>query len=182
MKSLILAAALTFAAGSAFAASSNSDSNSTSQNSVGVNAIAIAGGAGGSGGTQRIETTPDVNAPMISGGNPCVVGMSAGISVTGFGLSGGSMYQDKECELRQQAALLANMGLRSEAVAILCQNDAKMQKALATTGRCRVASPAAPAPVATADNGQCYLKPGTTRTVVTNWSDRLACARSLGLR
>lgn len=181
MKRLLLASAIVFAGLPAFA-DATATSGSQSSNAVNVNAYAVSGGAATSGSShQKLSTTPDANAPMISGGNPCVVGMSAGISVTGFGLSGGSMFQDKECELRQQAALLANMGLRQEAVAILCQNDDKMQKALATTGRCSTTSAPPVAPMANSE-GVCRLKPGTNRTIVTNWPDRMACARSLGLR
>ena len=75
------------------------------------------------GGTQTIRNTPEIVAPNISGGNPCLVGISAGGSGPGFGLTFGIGYADKGCERRNSAALLNNIGERTAAVALMCQDE-----------------------------------------------------------
>lgn len=190
MKTFLTSAAILVAVTSTAFAGSNAASESTSTNATTVNAIAMTGGGSGNGGTTRIENTPDAYAPSLPGGNPCIVGMSAGVSMPGIGIAGGGGYQDKECELRQQTALLANMGLGDAAIVLMCQNNPNLYKALVATGHCRGAAPAqAPATqravssrnVPATPSGVCEIKAGTTRTVVTNWADKRACARQLGV-
>jgi hypothetical protein len=66
---------------------------------------------------------PEVVAPNIVGGNPCAIGASGGIAVSGFGITGGATWADKQCERRQQAALLYNIGKQRAAVELMCQDD-----------------------------------------------------------
>lgn len=68
-------------------------------------------------------SVPDAIAPSFGGGNPCVVSASIATSGLGFGISAGVGLQDPECEMRQQVALLANMGLEDVAVARFCMDD-----------------------------------------------------------
>jgi len=193
MKTILTTAMVMFMATSTVFAGQNAQSGSNSENTTVVNALAIAGGAGenggNNGGTTRIANTPDAYAPAVPGGNPCIIGQSAGVSMPGVGLAMGTGYQDKECELRQQAALLANMGLTDASIVLMCQQNPNLHKALVATGYCRSAAPAPTADsartvssrsAAPAAEGVCYVKPGT-RTVVTNFADKMACARRLGL-
>jgi hypothetical protein len=111
------------------------------------------------GGTEQRKRTefvsvPDVSAPSVVGGNPCVIGASFGAAGLGFGVAAGVGIQDPECEMRQQVALLANIGLTDVAVARFCMDD-RVREAFALTGRpCPttevVGTAAAPRPVASA--------------------------------
>jgi hypothetical protein len=93
-------------------------------------------------------SVPDVSAPSVVGGNPCVIGASFGASGLGFGVAAGVGVQDPECEMRQQVALLANIGLTDVAIARFCMED-DVREAFALSGRpCPQAVAAAPAPVA----------------------------------
>jgi hypothetical protein len=74
-------------------------------------------------GGYTVHNTPEVIAPSIIGGNPCSVGVSAGVAVAGFGLTGGGTWADRACERRQEAALLYNIGQQQAAVALLCQDE-----------------------------------------------------------
>jgi hypothetical protein len=97
-------------------------------------------------GGYTVRNTPEVIAPSIIGGNPCSVGVSAGVAVAGFGLTGGGTWADRACERRQEAALLYNIGQQQAAVALLCQ-DEHVRDAMYSVGR---ACQAAPRPVAVA--------------------------------
>jgi hypothetical protein len=99
-------------------------------------------------------SVPDVSAPSVVGGNPCVIGASFGASGLGFGVAAGVGVQDPECEMRQQVALLANIGLTDVAIARFCMED-EVREAFALSGRpcpqtVAAAPAAAPAPAAVA--------------------------------
>jgi hypothetical protein len=105
-------------------------------------------------GGYTVRNVPEVIPPNVVGGNPCSVGASGGMSVAGFGIAGGATWADKQCERRQQAALLFNIGKQRAATELLCQ-DANVRAALRVAGEpCAAdAAPvavAAPAPVAQA--------------------------------
>ena len=89
----------------------------------------------GNGGTKSIKTVPDVYAPALAGGNPCVVSVSAGAGWLGAGLSFGMGLQDEGCEVRQQAALLHNMGEASVALAHMCIHLPEVGDTLKAMGR-----------------------------------------------
>ena len=74
-------------------------------------------------GGYTVHNVPEVIAPNIVGGNPCAVGMSGGVAVAGFGITGGGTWADRACERRQQAALLYNIGQHDASIALLCQDD-----------------------------------------------------------
>ena len=53
------------------------------------------------------DVTPNTYAPPVSAGsNPCAVGFSGGLSLSGFGASAGGVYIDPECSLREWYRLL----------------------------------------------------------------------------
>lgn len=72
---------------------------------------------------QTLKTAPDVSAPSIVGGNPCMVSASLGVSGIGFGVAGGVGVEDRDCEVRQQVALLVNMGMSDAALLHFCLQD-----------------------------------------------------------
>lgn len=74
-------------------------------------------------GGYSVRNVPEVIAPNVVGGNPCAIGASGGLAVSGFGISGGATWADKQCERRQQAALLFNIGKQRAAVELMCQDD-----------------------------------------------------------
>lgn len=100
----------------------------SSSNSVNVTQN---GGNGSGGGWSARGNTPDVFAPALAGGNPCALAASGGLAGLGAGATFGNMREGERCELRQAAALLANMGDRPGAFAVLCQ-DPWVADAMAT--------------------------------------------------
>jgi hypothetical protein len=52
----------------------------------------------------------------------CVVGMSAGVSTFGVGLSGGTYRTDENCERIKLSKVLNDLGMKVAAVSILCQD------------------------------------------------------------
>lgn len=90
-------------------------------------------------GSYTVHNTPDVYAPAIAGGaNPCVVGVSGGGAVAGFGISFGMTRNDDGCERRNTAALLHNMGEREVAQELLCETDSVRQARLRAGRPCYV--------------------------------------------
>lgn len=75
------------------------------------------------GGTTTIRNVPEIVAPNISGGNPCLVGVSGGGAGPGIGITLGFGYSDKGCDRRNNAALLSNMGLKDTAAELMCDDD-----------------------------------------------------------
>jgi hypothetical protein len=74
-------------------------------------------------GGYSLHNVPEVIPPNVVGGNPCAVGASGGLAVSGFGIAGGATWADKQCERRQQAALLYNIGKPRAATELMCQDD-----------------------------------------------------------
>ena len=74
-------------------------------------------------GGYTVRNVPEVIAPSVIGGNPCSVGISAGMAVAGFGITGGGTWADRACERRQQAALLYNIGEKNAAIALMCEDE-----------------------------------------------------------
>ena len=87
------------------------------------------------GGSYTVRNTPEVIAPNVAGGNPCAVGASGGIGLPGFGLTAGTTWADKACELRQKVALLYNMGEPALAREMMCQDDDKLRAAMQRLGK-----------------------------------------------
>ncbi len=75
------------------------------------------------------DQAPAVSAPSVYTSAPCFVGISGGVSVAGFGASGGSGIEDKNCTLRETARLLHGIGQKTAAVKVMC-NDPLAAEAL----------------------------------------------------
>lgn len=71
----------------------------------------------------RVKNVPDVAAPSIVGGNPCMVSASVGGSFVGGGFGVGIGLEDEGCETRQVTALISNMGDRQAAYYHLCLHN-----------------------------------------------------------
>ncbi len=86
------------------------------------------------GGGYTVHNTPDVQAPVFTGGtNACTVSAGVGGSIAGFGLAGGMSWSDRACEKRAQSAMLYLEGQHVAAVALLCQ-FADVAKAMTAAG------------------------------------------------
>ena len=53
----------------------------------------------------------------------CIVGVSGGVQVTGFGVAGGTYVTDENCERMKLSKLLYDFNMRVASIAILCQDD-----------------------------------------------------------
>ena len=83
---------------------------------------------------------PGVGAPGLAAGgiDACLGSASGGVSGPGFGLSFGSTYPEKDCNLRQYSRTLQGLGHKAAATQMLCYNG-EVADALAASGyACRV--------------------------------------------
>jgi hypothetical protein len=67
-----------------------------------------------------VRTTPTVYAPPVSGGNPCTLAVSGGLSVIGWGAAAGGTFVDQECAQRQKIAMIHNSGQAAAARGLMC--------------------------------------------------------------
>lgn len=79
-----------------------------------------------------LKTVPTVYAPPIGVSAPCALAISGGVSVMGFGGSLGSSVKDSECNLRETARILYEMGAKDASLRVMCGNPAAA-KALGDT-------------------------------------------------
>lgn len=134
---------------------------------------------------------------------PCVKvsGIGAGVQTIGAGWTF-NVRNDREsgnCITNQRVAIMSQLYGADGAALYLAQQDPAAQAVIATiglpSGRPVVIDRSKPAgrnPLGQSTFAQpllqlapveavCRVKPGTTKTVVTNWPDQKACARQLGL-
>jgi hypothetical protein len=69
-----------------------------------------------------VRSAPQVYAPSVITGNVCALGASAGASFIGTGVTLGGTWESEQCENRQRAALLHNMGYKQAAKELSCDN------------------------------------------------------------
>lgn len=116
----------------------------------GGNANVTVQGGGSGGGSTYVEArerqrVPDASAPAIWSNNPCLVGLSGGVAVAGFGASIGAGVEDRDCTRRANAQHLVAMGEREAAREVLC-GSTEVRQAFARIGRpCVADQPARPA-------------------------------------
>ena len=84
-------------------------------------------------GDVTVRTTPMVYAPPVSGGNPCTLAVSGGVSVIGWGASAGGTFVDEDCANRQKIAMIHNAGYKGAARELMC-NDRAAYMAFKTAG------------------------------------------------
>jgi hypothetical protein len=81
-----------------------------------------------------IRTTPTVYAPPVSGGNPCTLAVSGGVSVIGWGAAAGGTFVDEDCATRQKIAMIHNAGYAGAAKELMC-NDKATYMAFRSSGQ-----------------------------------------------
>ena len=71
------------------------------------------------------RVTSQSSAPSMSAMSQdlCVVGVSAGVSTFGLGVSGGTYRTDENCERIKLSKVLNDLGMKVAAVSILCQDE-----------------------------------------------------------
>jgi hypothetical protein len=119
---------ITFQGGGA-STSANSNNNR--------DAISYSGGTSNSNwnsGDTTIRTTPTVYAPPVSGGNPCTLAVSGGVSVIGWGAAAGGTFVDEACATRQKIAMIHNAGYAGAAKELMC-DDRSTYFAFRTAGQ-----------------------------------------------
>jgi hypothetical protein len=102
-----------------------------------------------------VRTTPTVYAPPVSGGNPCTLAVSGGVSVIGWGAAAGGTFVDEDCATRQKIAMIHNAGYAQAARELMCNDKATYYAFRGTPTPCApraqfdgvaTAGPVAPAP------------------------------------
>jgi len=71
------------------------------------------------------RVTSQASAPSMSAMSQdlCTVGVSAGVSTFGLGVSGGTYRTDENCERIKLSKVLNDLGMKVAAVSILCQDE-----------------------------------------------------------
>ncbi|WP_277185123.1 hypothetical protein [Caballeronia sp. BR00000012568055] len=82
-----------------------------------------------------VRTTPAIAAPALTTtlSDTCMGSASFGLSITGFGATGGTTMVDQACVRRLDAREFRAMGLTDVALALLCQSEAN-RRAVESTG------------------------------------------------
>ena len=85
-----------------------------------------------------VRTTPAIAAPSLTTtlSDTCMGSASFGLSITGFGATGGTTMVDQACVRRLDAREFRAMGLTDVALALLCQSDANRRAVEATGHLC----------------------------------------------
>lgn len=144
--------------------SSSSGANSTSssggntmtggtQSATQANAVTVNGDTVTYQAQQRDPVASAWAAPLTSGSNTCMGSSSGGAQGVTFGVSFGTTWQDDNCNARFDAQALNSLGLRSAAIARLCQRTDNAKAIEAAGGKCPAqadtAKPTSAAEVAT---------------------------------
>lgn len=73
-------------------------------------------------GSYEVKNVPNVYSGDIHPTSPCMGSSSMGGAGVGFGFSIGSSWTDDECGIRETARSFAGMGMKDDALAILCSS------------------------------------------------------------
>ena len=80
------------------------------------------------------DNTPAIGAPgLVAGATTCLGSTSGGVSVPGFGISGGTTVIDKGCQAINGSIRFAQLGMNEAAVQVMC-NVPVYRKTLMETG------------------------------------------------
>lgn len=72
-------------------------------------------------GEYTVKDTPAVIGGTHAPSALCHGTSSVGLSLAGFGISVGSSWRDEECQIIQSAMSLMALGMRDDAIAVMCQ-------------------------------------------------------------
>lgn len=88
------------------------------------------------GGSYTVRANPAIAAPSLTStfSDTCMGSSSFGLSIVGFGATGGTTMVDDACVRRLDSREFRAMGMEDVALALLCQSAAN-QKAVEATGR-----------------------------------------------
>ena len=131
-----------------------------------------------------VRTTPTVYAPPVSGGNPCTLAVSGGVSVIGWGAAAGGTFVDEDCANRQKIAMIHNAGYAQAARELMCNDKATYYAFRGTATPCaprpQFDGAAAPAPVPMVQQAPTpvvYTPPPSA--VIKNASNLPRCSRTI---
>ncbi|WP_050463299.1 hypothetical protein [Herbaspirillum autotrophicum] len=87
-------------------------------------------------GSYTVKTVPNMVAPSLTTtlSDTCMGSSSFGLSVVGFGATGGTTMVDQACVRRLDSREFRAMGMNDVALALLCQSESN-RKAVESTGR-----------------------------------------------
>src|SRR6056300_1872851 len=74
-------------------------------------------------GDQRVVNSSSAPSMSAMSQDLCLVGVSAGVSTFGLGVSGGSYTRDENCERIKLSKVLNDLGMKVAAVSILCKDQ-----------------------------------------------------------
>ena len=74
-------------------------------------------------GDQRVVNSSSAPSMSAMSQDLCTVGVSAGVSTFGLGVSGGTYRTDENCERIKLSKVLNDLGMKVAAVSILCQDE-----------------------------------------------------------
>jgi len=74
-------------------------------------------------GTVNVRTVPNVYGGNVYPTAPCMGSSTVGAAALGWGASVGTSWADHECGKRETARSFQNLGLTSDAVAVLCTSE-----------------------------------------------------------
>ena len=104
-------------------------SNSTSRSSSGGNTLTVneapipADTSVTYGGTYTVKNTPAIAMGNVYPTAPCMGSSTVGGSGPGFSIGIGTSWKDDECGIRETSRSFAGMGLKEDALAILCTSQ-----------------------------------------------------------
>ena len=112
------------------------------------------------------QPPPSAISPSMSAFSQdvCAVPVSGAVSGTLFGVSGGSVLKDENCERIKLAKTLNDLGLKVSAVAILCQDNRVFEAMLQSGSPCPINGSIGDA----AKRGWYELRPETFRKLYGN--------------
>ena len=130
-----------------------------------------------------VRTTPTVYAPPVSGGNPCTLAVSGGVSVIGWGAAAGGTFVDEDCATRQKIAMIHNAGYAGAAKELMC-NDKATYLAFRSSGqpcqpRPAFDGPGAPATPIVQQQPTPLAPPPQQQVIVKDRSNLPRCSRTI---
>lgn len=93
-------------------------------------------------GSNISANAPSMPAPGIHHTAPCIIGRSSGVSVAGFGVSGGGGSIDENCNTREEVVFLSRLleqppgPARTAGIYHACANDESLRRTLVAMGAC----------------------------------------------
>jgi len=71
---------------------------------------------------KQYKNTPSTVAPSVLPTANCMGSSSAGFSISGFGIGGGSSWDSDECNLRETSRIFFSYNMITDAISVLCNS------------------------------------------------------------